>query len=162
YASLPAEVTDVLDDSSLEGLPLLIASSVPVAPFELLRLRPRENGPYLGLDRSVLRWTDKPPMPDLSTLQVTGAAGLRPEYPPPDALRSAALEESELTARFPGLTFEHVAMLAELDALLQKPSIQLIHFAGHADGNPAKLALADAKVEPTHFDPGTPLMNGGP
>lgn len=162
YASLPAEVTDALDDPALEGLPLLIASSVPVAPFELLRLRPRANGPYLGIDRPVLRWTDKPPMPDLSILAVTGAACIRPEYPPPDHLPSAAQEENELRARFPRLSIEHVAMLAQLDALLQKPAVQLIHFAGHADGNPAKLTLQDAKVEPAYFDPGTPLMNGGP
>lgn len=162
YTSLPSEVTDVLDDPALEGLPLLITSSAPVAPFELLRLRPAKLGPYLGVDRPVLRWTDKPSMPDLGTLKVTGAACIRPEYPSPDQLPSAALEQTELMARFPGLTVEHVAMLAQLDALLQKPAIQLLHFAGHADGNPAKLTLQDAKVEPAYFDPGTPLMNGGP
>jgi hypothetical protein len=162
YASLPPEVTDVLDDPALEGLPFLIASSVPAAPFELLRLRPRRNGPYLGLDRPVLRWTDKPPMPDIAAVTVTGAACIRPDYQPPDQLPSAEQEEKELRARFPGLSIERVAMLAHLDALLQRSGVQLIHFAGHADGNPARLTLQDAKVEPAYFDPGTPLMNAGP
>lgn len=162
YASLPAELTDFLDSPIFSGSPLLITSSVPIAPFELLRLRPRENGPYLGLDRPVLRWTDKPPMPDLAKLCITGLACIRPEYDLHEALPSAAVEERELTARFAHLPVDRVATLAEFESLLQKASIQLIHFAGHADGNPARLSLQDGKIEPTYFDPGTPLMNAGP
>jgi hypothetical protein len=162
HVALPGEVTSILEDPALDGLPLLIASGAPVAPFELLRLRPRQNGPLLGVDRPVLRWTDDPPMPDLEVVSVTRAACIRPDYPPPDQLPSAAQEENDLAALFPALPLAHVALLAELDALLQDPSVQWIHFAGHADGNPARLSLQDAKVEPSYFDPGTPLMNTGP
>jgi hypothetical protein len=165
YVSLPAEVTAAIDDPALDGLPILITSSVPAAPFEILRVRPDQNGPLLGVDRPVLRWTDKPPLPDADALRITGAACIRPEYPPPDDLPSAAEEERDLASfglRYAGLAVERVALLAELDALMEKSSVQLLHFAGHAGGSPARLSLQDATVRPGHFDPGTPLMRARP
>lgn len=160
WADLPASVTSIIERPDLQGEPMLIVSDTAIAPFEVLRLRPSdETGPLLGQDRPVLRWIDDAPMWLERERIVHEVACIRPEYQPPDALPSAALEEEDLRARIPSL--KHIARIDELDQLLNEPGVRLVHFAGHADGNPAKLALQNGSVLPARFMPSKPLLREG-
>jgi hypothetical protein len=159
WVDLPASVTSILEQPDLAGEPMLIISDTAVAPFEILRLRPSYGGPLLGLDRPVLRWINDAAMPLERERTVGLIACIRPEYQAPDALPSAAKEEEMLRSRAP--SFRHIRRIHELDELLNNPAVRLIHFAGHADGNPAKLALENGSVLPSRFDPSGPLLREG-
>lgn len=39
--------------------------------------------------------------------------------------------------------------------------MSILHFAGHANGNPAQLVLEDQKVSPTFFAPSSALLSSG-
>lgn len=159
WVDLPAAVRRFLDRPEAAGLPLLIVSNTPVAPFEILTLNPSEEGPLMGIDRPVTRWVDDLEMPETDTLLVDDAACIRPDYPPPDNLPSAAEEERELGELLPSM--RRVRRINELESLLNEPGVRLVHFAGHADGNPAKLMLEDGSVSPAKFSPSKDLLRRG-
>jgi hypothetical protein len=151
---LPPALRAFLDDSNDTGKPTVIASSTPVAPFEVLRLRPASNGPLLGVERPVLRWATLTAATQMA-LPLHEVACIRPNYPSPHDLPSAQTEEDLLTRRYGA---RPLRTIAELRNLLQSPSVRVVHFAGHADGNPAKLMLEDGAADPRIFMPGLPLM----
>jgi hypothetical protein len=150
---LPDELQEILTRHPCETT--LFSGEVPLAPFELLQLRPNENGPLLGIERPVSRWVSSAQMGSERNLKISRAACIRPVYK--EALPSAEHEEELLQTRFKDrLTI--VRSKTEFDALLQTNDISLLHFAGHADGNPAYLILEDDQVNPGSFRPYNPLL----
>jgi hypothetical protein len=142
-----------------EGLALLIASVGRVAPFEAARSRLAVAESFLGVERPILRWTSLE-MPDTERIDVGPMACIRPEYPA-QPLRFAKDEEQYLVGRF-GDRVAHVATEAELEGLLDRADVRLLHFAGHADGSPAELALeGGVKARATRFDPARALVKDG-
>jgi hypothetical protein len=158
WLELPAEVKAFL--AAQPDSPLHIESEVPVAPFEALQLDPRADGPLLGESRPITRWIASSAAPAAARLSVGRAACIRPEYRGADALPSAADEEQDLRARFAELT--RVATQADLEALLDRSDVTLLHFAGHADGNPARLVLEGGPVGPEIFHPSRALFRQSP
>jgi CHAT domain len=159
WVDLPEPMRRFLDRHEVEGASTLFISNGRVAPFEILQLRPKSSGPFLGVDRPVTRWVNDSGMPAGRELKVARVACIRPTYQGADALPSAVAEEAYLQGRFPRLS--HVATKSDLDTLLDNGDVGLVHFAGHADGNPAQLTLEDARVPPARFHPAKPLLSQG-
>jgi hypothetical protein len=159
WVDLPEPVRRFLDRRKFEGVPTLFISDGRVAPFEILQLRPQSSGPFLGVDRPVIRWVNDSEMPDGPELKVARVACIRPSYQDADALPSAVREEEYLRERYP--TLSRVATTSDLDNLLKSGDVGLVHFAGHADGSPAELTLEDGKVPAVRFHPSKPLLNQG-
>src|SRR5690349_21690353 len=82
-----------------------------------------------------------------SSLSLHEHSRIRPTYKAPDALPNAEKAEDYLRTHF--LRLMRVATEAELEALLECGDVGMAHFAGHADGNTARLSLEGAKVPPT-------------
>jgi len=158
YDDLSASSRALVEWLERSSGPLTIVSREPAIPFELLQLRPERNGPLLGVERPVARALDlSEGVP--TTLVVDRAACIRPDYPSPNALPDAAGEEAELGAR---VVLERGATQADLDALLGRGDLPLVHFAGHAEGDPAQLFLQDGAVSPTRFRRSSPLLRSHP
>jgi hypothetical protein len=151
---LPAQLREVLEKFS--GQSTLFNSESPTAPFELLQLNPRENGPMMGIERPVSRWIPGAGKPDTGPLKINYAACIRPAYTT-NPLPSAGYEEDFLSERL-AERIVPVRTSTDFDALLNRDNVELIHFAGHADGNPAHLKLENANVKPASFHPSKPLL----
>jgi hypothetical protein len=156
---LPDEVRTFFATPEDEGLALLVASVGRVAPFEAARARLAVAGSFLGVERPVLRWTSLE-MPDIARIGVGPIACIRPDYADRPLL-SATGEQEDLETRFP-TRVERFATEADLERLLDRADVRLIHFAGHADGSPAELVLeGGVKVRATRFDPARALVKDG-
>jgi hypothetical protein len=150
-----AELVQWLEASAGTGEVLLIQAIEPFAPFELLRLRPESDGPLLGVDRPVLRSIgESRSAPGVRT--VRGAVCIRPDYGANNALPSAVDEQADLAHLLPSL--ERVRNSVELDKILGREDVTLMHFAGHADGDPARFIFEDGIVLPVRFRASSPLM----
>jgi CHAT domain-containing protein len=100
-------------------------------------------------------------MPAVTDLNIGQVACIRPQYGTSgDELPSAEEEEKDLQQRFPN-RFHVIRRSSELGDLLQNGQVRILHFAGHADGNPAHLVLEDDKVSPARFHPSYPLLRIG-
>src|SRR5260370_11630288 len=112
----------------------------------------------MGIERPVSRWIPDVGMPVTGPLKINYAACIRPEYST-NPLPSAGYEEDFLASR---LADRMVPVRTQEDffALLNRKDVDLLHFAGHADGNPAHLKLQNAIVEPTGFHCSKPLLKG--
>jgi hypothetical protein len=148
---VPITVLRFIGAAQDEGQPLLIASVGRVAPFEIARTRPTDARSLLGVVRPVLRWIDAP-MPDVTRLKIGPLAAIRPAYAvKADQLPQAEAEETYLCVRFPERV-GHFATKSDIDRLLDRTDVRLLHFAGHANGSPAELSLEDRRIPPTAFD----------
>lgn len=114
----------------------------------------------LGADRPVVRWISRLGMATAPAAQTI--ACVRPNYPPNIALPSAKQEEEEedLQQRYPAMTV--VRTTAEFNQLLNRTDVGIVHFAGHARGNPPNLILEDDAVSALKFSSSSPLMNTAP
>jgi hypothetical protein len=157
-ADLPLDVQRFLDDRRLDGVPILIVADSALVPFEVIQLRAAQNGPFLGVARPIVRWIGNA-LPDASTATSHDVVCIRPDYPASIALPSAAQEETYLRGRCKAMTL--VQTTTELRQTLAT-SAAVVHFAGHADGNPAQLSLQDAPAKPYIFHPSTALMKSRP
>lgn len=158
---LDVELPDTLKQILAQhaGVSTLFSGMEPLAPFELFQLNRRQNGPLLGIDRPVSRWITSA-MDDSLSLKVRRVACIRPTYQGDDALPEAEKEEELLSERFKS-NLVPVEDKKGFDALLNQTDIDLLHFAGHADGNPAYLRLPDYQVLPGSFGPSKPLFRNG-
>jgi hypothetical protein len=158
--NLPESVAEFLSTIRDDATPVEIAGDGRVAPFEIVCTNPTDTRSFLGVRCPVMRWVGsrKPPAASLN-VAVTGVACIRPEYKT-DPLPSAKDEEAALATLF-GKSLERMATPAELDNLLERTDVRLIHFAGHADGNPAQLSLQGGAVPAMRFAPDRPLVAQG-
>lgn len=148
-------ITGLLDRNDLEGITTLIISDQRVAPFEAMKLRRKQNGPLLGADRPVVRWISKATMADAPS--GGKIACIRPNYSGKSVLPSAKQEEDDLQQRYPGMTVARTT--AEFSELLKRTDVAMVHYAGHARGNPPNLILEDAPVSAMKFSSSSELMN---
>jgi CHAT domain-containing protein len=124
-----------------DGLQMEIAADDRMAPFEVVRTRPKDPRSYLGVRCGITRWIGPGKAPMVNpTVAVTSMACIRPDYAEESALPSARAEEAALQQRF-GDRVKHMATVDDLAELLDRADVRLIHFAGHADGNPPRLSL---------------------
>lgn len=156
---LPPEVQRFLDDPSLAGATTLIIAPGTLAPFEAIQLRPAQNGPMMGVDRPVVRWIGNT-FPETTASASQDVVCIRPEYAGNLALKSAISEEEYLRKRH--TSFTRVRTLADLRTALDTSTARLVHFAGHSDGNPARLSLEDGPARPHDFHPSSTLMRARP
>jgi len=157
-ADLPDAVQSFLDDPAQAGAATLIAAGAPLAPFEVLQLRAASNGPFLGVERPVARWTGTQ-VRNGADVRIGEVLCIRPAYSPP--LPSAAQEEEDLRGRY-AAAVTVIRTIDELQHALDTSSARLVHFAGHAEGNPAQLSLEGGPVRPQIFHPSTALMRAHP
>ena len=157
-AVLPRPVVEFLDRPGTEGRETLFVSDGRVMPFELLQLRPAANGPLLGIDRPVSRWTAAHPMAAACGPESGKVACIRPVYSGADALPSAEREEEMLQGLYGDRLLPVARTVQEAVALLQDDTIGLLHFSGHAHDNPAQLVLQDGYLPINRFRPFHPLM----
>jgi hypothetical protein len=157
WLDLPKRLTEILE--AFSGQSTLFNSESPTAPFELLQLNPGSNGPMMGIERPVSRWIPDVGKPETGPLNVKNAACIRPKYTT-NPLPSAGYEEEFLASRLTDRMVP-VRTQADFDALLNRTDVDLVHFAGHADGDPAHLKLEqNAIVEPANFHCSKPLLKG--
>jgi hypothetical protein len=117
----------------------------------------------LGVEHVLGRW--RPGlrmMPSPQSVTVQGFCVLNPNYPPPDNLPWSAEEIQRLRAIVPGLTVVQPADLATVRGkVLQRSDIQILHFSGHGDYDPAFADLNSILLEDGAFEAfrlqGTPL-----
>jgi Ternary complex associated domain 7 len=154
-AELPEGLKRIL--SQHMGLSTLFSGTEPLAPFQLLQLNPVKRGQLLGIERPCSRWVTSE-MDDFQSLRVKRVGCIRPTYQnPEDKLPDAEEEETLLRKRFPD-DFVLAENKAGFDNLLNLSDVDLLHFAGHADGNPAYLSLPDYRVEAGSFGRSKPLF----
>lgn len=156
---LPTDVVELLETHAATHDPLLIISNGRVAPFEMLQLRPADNGPFLGVEVPVVRWIYEHTPPD-DPIEIREAACLRPTYQGADALKDAVGEEKDLSAH---VHLIHAGTRSEfLSTILDNSDVNLLHFAGHAQASPALLKLEGGEIlEPTAFHPKHKLLHDG-
>jgi hypothetical protein len=161
YQDLPIELRQFLDEGAAES-PLVIFSDTRVAPFEVVELRPEAGGRWLGVERAVSRWTLNHALYSAEMRRADHVVCIRPQYTAEnDQLPRAVDEETELQ------TLVHDRMVpvrssADMLEALARTDVGLVHFAGHADGAPPRLRLADGPLVPNSFHPRYPLMHGRP
>lgn len=157
-AEIDQDLFDALAGNG-DGGTVSIVSPVPLFPFELVPMG--RNKPFLGAFCSFARWISRPDVrpPEAGDIVVRGVACIRPEYTR-RPLDSAKLDEASLGRRFPGLV--RAGTRAEIDALLEREDIGLVHYAGHAEDNPPKLLLAGNDVLWPSDLRGTPLAKRRP
>lgn len=141
---LPQDLVDEIDNDSTPERGLVILSSATLVPFELM---PVDRGKtLLGMSRPISRWPIQQQRasvgPSAGDLQVQKVGCIRPIYTK-SPLPSAAAEEKDLEERFGPLALANNR--AQLDALLAQSDVDLLHFAGHAQHNPALLKFGDAE-----------------
>src|SRR5262249_5490009 len=153
-------IKDVLENDPGTDKPLSIISHVPYAPLEIATLPLGKDGEFLGARRPVLRW---PEIAHASPAraQFDALLCIRPTYLGDDALPNALKEEEFLKNLLP--TEEkrrHACTHAELKPHLDDGSIHAIHFAGHAQTDPALLKLeGGGHVTAAFFFQTTQLMS---
>jgi hypothetical protein len=149
--SLPPDFLQAIESDASPERGLMVMSAATLMPFELL---PIDRGrTVLGMARPVARWPllgEKNRSLAITELDVRKVGCIRPEYKK-DPLPSAADEESDLGRRFTSMAVARTR--PELDALLAQTDIDLLHFAGHAQHNPALLKLGDSgdSIKPEAF-----------
>jgi len=163
YVDLPVPLTSFLDRQGVEGWSTLFVGSEPLAPFEIMPLKPTEGAIPLGVDRPVARWIPDQNIFENDTFLPSEIACIRPEYST-DPLPSAADEQEFIERTFGNRVYceKPVRTKTHLDALLNENKKMLIHFAGHSSGNPASLSLEDGKVGGTYFLPSRALIKNNP
>lgn len=152
-AELPDAVGAFLDADARAGTSTLIVSGGRVAPFELMQLRPAQDGPMLGIERPVARWELDCAMPAALGGVARRCAAIR-------SLDWGSLEAQEqaLAAYFEEVI--PVRSKAELEKVLERRDIDVLHFMGHANDNPAQLVVGEEAVTPGVFRPSRPLLKG--
>ncbi len=138
------DLYDALRKTALDHGGILIQSSTPMLPFELLPVAP--SIPFLGAECPVARWVNRPdvPVPQVGARRLAKVACIRPDYEKSDALPDAAGEEADLRTWLEdrGLPAPvHAGDKAGVDALLSQGDIDLLHFAGHAEDQPPAMRL---------------------
>lgn len=143
--SLDRSFVRALRTETTEQQGVLIRSKSTSIPFELFPLGRTE--PMLGMVLPIVRWAERDS--DGGERTVKKIACIRPTYTA-NPLPAAALEEADLKERFGDIAL--AASRADLDALIGRDDIDLVHFAGHAQHNPAKLKIGDAdSIQPQYF-----------
>ena len=157
WTDLPRRVREFLDRVGVAGWSTPFTSDKRVAPFEVLRMSPdKQMAHFLGIDRPVTRWDINTTACAKAELQVDKVACIRPEYEQSVAVVPSRVEEEDMRRRFPNL-LPVVRRKADLETLLDRSDVSIIHFAGHADA--AFLVLEDdPQVPPHRFDPFRPLL----
>jgi hypothetical protein len=151
-AELPDSVGGFLDAGGRAGTSTLIVSGGRVAPFELLQLRPAQDGPMLGVERPVARWELDCAMPAAQGGVARRCAAIRSlDWP------SLEAQEQALAAHFEEVI--PVRSKAELAQVLERSDVDVLHFMGHANDNPAQIVVGDEAVTPGAFRPSRPLLS---
>ena len=150
---VPEVIRNFVGAAEDQGLPLLIASTTRVAPFEIMRVRLTDPDSLLGIVRPTFRWIDAS-MSDVRQVQIGKVAAIRPSYAS-RPLAAAEQEEKDLRRRYSNDRVDRFSTKPDVEGLLGRDDVRLLHFAGHADGSPAHLTLEDAKILATFFAPET-------
>jgi hypothetical protein len=158
YASkeLPAEVVQATwEDGGVD--PVLFISEDRVAPFELMAAHGKPGDAPLGLERPVVRWTSEPAPKD-ADLDATRLALVRPTYSAASAVRGEE-EEAWLSKELAPAVVVH-SMADFLSKVLTDGQLGAVHFAGHAQGQPAELRFGEGALDLLQF-PASLLMTRG-
>jgi hypothetical protein len=131
---------------------ILIHSDEMIFPWELVIPNDSAKGTKLkplGIQHVVGRWkpglTAKPPQ---QMLQVRRLRVLNPNYAPPNTLKWAAEEATQLAKLFPGIALPVTrADLTGVLELFNESNVQVLHFSGHGEVNLANSDLNKILLE---------------
>jgi hypothetical protein len=160
FTSLPQAIRDLLENDPHGDSPLLITGQAPYAPFEITEI-PSGDQALLGVRRPVLRWIDDVGQQPQTSAPLDKLLCIRPDYPTA-ALPKAIDEQKYLEDHLPSASRLAAQTEVDLRPLLNDGSIRAIHFAGHAQANPAGFKLkGEVLLRAAFFGARTPLMREG-
>ncbi len=149
FAKVPKLVREFFDRQDVSGLSTLITSGKWIAPFEILPSGLAERG-MLGINRPLARWNPNADVPRDTVLSVKRVACIRPRVGNAQEEVHFSGEETDLQLRFGKRLSTIVRTKNDLENLLNKAGIEIVHFAGHADADHITLE-DDRQVPPGRF-----------